>query len=140
MSPEEFIETAERLLVEPCKEADQRSAVSRAYYGALHASRDSVPRPFVPTEAELSRGETHKAVIDSLARWGKAVAPGRTGAQQAARNLAVLKKARKDAEYEIADPVDSHNVASCVVDSRRILKLVRDARALYDKQQSPKQA
>ena len=140
MSPEEFIETAERLLVEPSKEADRRSAVSRAYYGALHASRDSVPHSFAPTVAELSRGETHKAVIDSLARWGKAAAPGRTDAQRAARNLAVLKKARKDADYEIADPVNSRNVASCVGDSRKILKLVRGARALYDKQQTPKQA
>ncbi|MFP6562833.1 hypothetical protein WJ542_31715 [Paraburkholderia sp. B3] len=140
MSPEEFIETAERLLVEPCKEADRRSAISRAYYGALHASRHSVPLPFAATEAELSHGETHKAIIDSLARWGKAAAPGRTDAQQAARSLATLKKARKNADYEIADPVNPRDVASCVDDSKKILKLVRAARTLYDKQQSPKQA
>ena len=67
MTPDEFIEAAERLLVSPSKEANQRSAVSRAYYGALHASRVSIPAPYAPTQAQIRSSESHKAVVDGLA-------------------------------------------------------------------------
>ncbi len=85
--PEEFVEAAERLLAEASKEADQRSAVSCAYYGALHASRVSMHAPYSPTHAQLKSSGSHKAVIDGLTAWGQAASPGRSDAQKASRCL-----------------------------------------------------
>lgn len=140
MSPEDFIETAMRLLVEPCKEADKRSAISRAYYGALHASRMSLPQEYAPTMEELRSDGSHKAVIQRLSDWGKALAPGRTDAQQAARKLARLKLARRTADYEIHKDVNNDDVATCVADSQKIVDLVRNARSRFDKDTAEKQA
>jgi hypothetical protein len=140
VTPDEFIDTAERLIAAASNEADQRSAVSRAYYGALHASRTCIPAPYAPTQAQIKSSESHKQIIDSLATWGKAAAPGRGGAQQASRALARLKRERRAADYDIHLPLDMNAVTSCIASSRKIVSLVRDGRALYDKQQSPKQA
>lgn len=138
MVPEEFVEAAERLLAESDKEADQRSAVSRAYYGALHASRISMPAPYIiPTTESIG---SHKAVIDGLSAWGRAAVPGRSDARVASRALASMKHKRTAADYDIHEPVNTGAVTSCVAEARKIIKLVHDARALYDKQQPSKQA
>jgi hypothetical protein len=134
MQPDEFISTAERLLVGADREADKRSAISRAYYGALHESRESLPAAFALSEADMSSCGSHKAVIDRLRRWSKAAVPGRRDAGDAARSLSSLKHARNHADYELGCAVDEIAVSSCVSESKRIVALVRDARALFDRQ------
>lgn len=136
MRPEEFIETAERLLVEPCKEADKRSAISRAYYGAFHASRLSLPPSFSPSAKQTRSAGSHDAIVDRLILWGNAHAAGRTGTVAAAKCLVKLKRARKRADYKLDSEISPKDVKTCVRNSRRIVRLVRAARALFDKQLS----
>lgn len=54
--------------------------------------------------------------------------------------LAAMKRNHKGADYDIHLPVDTGAVTSCVANAKKIIKLVRDARTLYDKQQEPRQA
>ena len=51
-----------------------------------------------------------------------------------------MKRERKAADYDIDAPVDMHAVTSCITNSKKIIKLVRGARALYDRQHDPKHA
>jgi uncharacterized protein (UPF0332 family) len=132
MTPEEFISTAERLLKEPCVEADKRSAISRSYYGAFHASVQSLPPQFAPTKDAVNSGESHKAVIDALASWGSSRLKGCTDAAQASRKLASLKRARRRADYEIAKDLEQSDLASCILNSRKVVELVKYARQRFD--------
>ncbi|WP_175796237.1 hypothetical protein [Burkholderia anthina] len=54
--------------------------------------------------------------------------------------MAAMKRNHKGADYDIHLPVDTGAVTSCVANAKKIIKLVRDARTLYDKQQEPRQA
>jgi hypothetical protein len=132
MTPDDFISTADKLLADPCNESDKRSAISRSYYGAYHGCIESLPDEYAPTDSEFQSSESHKAVIDAVARWGKDLVQGRTDAQQAARRLSYLKKERKKADYEIGAAVDERAAASCVDDCRFVLDHIRRARERFD--------
>ena len=133
MIPEDFINTAERLLKDTTEEADKRSAISRSYYGAFHASIKSLPPKFAPATADLNGNASHKAVVDALAQWGGSLDSGRTEAQQASRTLATLKKARRRADYDIDDELDAADLSSCVRNARSVLTRVELARSQYEK-------
>jgi uncharacterized protein (UPF0332 family) len=132
MTPEEFIDTAEKLLVERAKEADKRSAISRAYYGAFHACMECMPKEYAPTREQLNSAESHKSVIDALASWGSRNVSGRTDAAQAARTLASLKRARRRADYDIELALNEGDVDSCVKRSRKVVELIRYAKRRHD--------
>lgn len=140
MSPEEFINTAERLLKGAGPESDKRSAISRSYYGAFHECKGNLPSRHAPSASQYRSEESHKAVIDALAQWGKSLDPGRTDAQQAGRKLMRLKLARRNADYEIETPVIDADVTSCVVKAKEIVVHVKRARTLFDAGQEPREA
>lgn len=94
MNPEEFLATADELC-EGTREADWRSAVSRAYYAAFHAARNllrecgfAVPR----------HGEAHAYLTDRLAHCGN------PSLVLAARDLLVLRGQRNRADYDLDRP------------------------------------
>ncbi|WP_310631639.1 hypothetical protein [Paraburkholderia sp.] len=132
MSPEEFIDTAERLLLEPTREADKRSAVSRSYYGAFHACVESMPKEYAPVRDSFVSAESHRAVIDALSAWGTRLVSGRSVAAQVAHELAVLKRARRHADYDLTRTLNERDVGSCVRQSRKIVTLIRYARERHD--------
>ncbi|WP_321785890.1 hypothetical protein [Paraburkholderia sp. J94] len=132
MTPEEFIDTAERLLCEPASEADRRSAISRSYYGAFHACIASIPREYTPARDRVMSSESHRAVVDALTGWGARLVSGRTVASQVSRELAVLKKARRHADYDLTRTLNERDVGSCVRQSRKIVTLIRYARERHD--------
>ena len=134
MLPDDFIDTAERLLAGAPEESDKRSAVSRSYYGAFHACLGSLPLDFIPAESDIQSGESHKAIIAAITLWGKGTQPGRTYAQQAARMLSKLKFARRRADYDISENLDSGDVDYCIGRSRKVIQLIRDARSRFDKE------
>lgn len=80
-------------------EAFHRSAVSRAYYAAMHRVVSALPPEFALNEAERRSGSSHEAVIQALTAWGKSVTPGRQNARYASYKLPKLKAARKHADY-----------------------------------------
>lgn len=133
MKPEEFIELAERLLEQPRKEADTRSAISRSYYGALHASLQCLPKRFAPTAAQLHAGGSHKNVIQALKTWGRSRVDGATSASEASHTLATLKRARVFADYCLAECVKQADVDLCVVKARRVIELVQHARKRFER-------
>lgn len=78
-------------------ESSLRSAASRAYYAALHASLDALPPQFCPATQQLKEENSHVLIQTAVTRWGHSLTPGRTEAQEVARHLPKLKKIRKNA-------------------------------------------
>lgn len=105
MEPIEFIDTA-RQLASVGGEGALRSAVSRAYYGALHACNGQVPAQFAPGEAAQRSEGSHNAIIDAMEKWGRSLTGGRSEAQMAARKIVQLKRFRVKADYRIKQPWD----------------------------------
>lgn len=136
MLPEDFISTAERLLVESTEESDQRSAISRSYYGAFHVCLENVPDQFAPKESEFDGSASHKAVIDAIAEWGIAMVAGRTEAQQVARKLNNLKRARKRADYQITEALNQRDVLNCTKDARDVIGRIRLAKSQLDRSEA----
>jgi uncharacterized protein (UPF0332 family) len=131
MLPGEFIDTAKALLAPDNSEADRRSCVSRAYYGAFHHCSASLPREFAPDTETLYEGGSHKAVINAMAAWGSSLKGGRSSAQQAARRIARLKRARVIADYWIQNPYPV-NVSHHISDAEKIIEHISEARCRYD--------
>ncbi|WP_334067248.1 hypothetical protein [Burkholderia cepacia] len=132
MNPTEFIRTSKRLTEIADCEGDLRSAVSRAYYGALHACLDALPTEFAPTTERMMQLESHRAVIDAMEVWGRLPGAGRLNAQFAARAISKLKRSRVNADYRIVDQwmIDA---TQCIAEAERIVDLVSEARAQRDK-------
>lgn len=105
MDPIEFVSAA-RQLVNMSGEGALRSAVSRAYYGALHVCNTQIPMQFSPSDAELRSEGSHNAIIDAMEKWGRSLTGGRSEAQMAARKIVQLKRCRVKADYRINQPWD----------------------------------
>lgn len=130
MSPLEFIEVAHLLSKSQPSEAAMRSAVSRAYYGALHSCNESVPDEFAARAEEFVDASSHRAIIDSMERWGRQLVPGRTDAQQAARLISKLKRLRVIADYRLAAEWDV-DVGECIAIAEKIVQFSREASERY---------
>lgn len=102
IEPKDFLATATKLhSSEGNTEADLRSAASRAYYAAIHASQHCLPFDLAPSASELRAKGSHQAVIDAVDTWAKAVRTGRMEAQMLARKLRRLRDIRKTADYQL---------------------------------------
>ncbi|WGS54615.1 hypothetical protein LFL96_26775 [Paraburkholderia sp. D15] len=132
MSPSEFIDAAEKFLSAEFGEAGRRSAVSRAYYGAFHGCSRCLPVDLLPAREARYEAGSHKALVGSLEAWGNSTRDGRHSAQRAARKLARLRRARVDADYQLASRL-TFDPSNCVRDAREVLSLVENARRLFDK-------
>lgn len=132
MGPEDFIDAAGKFLSPEFGEAGQRSAVSRAYYGAYHCCSRSLPADLLPAKETLYEAGSHKALVWALEAWGKSPRNGRLNAQRAARKLARLRRARVDADYRLADRL-THDASNCVESAQEVRNLIEDARRQFDK-------
>jgi hypothetical protein len=136
MLPLDFIETARRLLGTEGTEADLRSSVSRAYYGALHACLDALPREFTPARRTHHKAGSHSAIIEATHAWGRSTRGGRTNAKQIARSLDQLRRRRVVADYRLAQPF-SVDAAASVSDAGTVVNMAAHARHQYDEMSVP---
>ncbi|AIT22278.1 hypothetical protein BTN_2323 [Burkholderia thailandensis E254] len=135
MSPLEFIEVARSLAMSQNSEAAMRSAVSRAYYGALHNCNECVPKDFAPKAEEFVDASSHRAIIDAMERWGRQLVPGRTEAQQAARLISKLKRLRVQADYKVDTDWDV-DASACIAMADKIVQFTSVASQRYCNNQS----
>lgn len=133
IQPADLIIIAKNLASSEFGEVGARSAVSRAYYGALHTCFDALPTEFQPDESDLKREGSHRAIIDAMARWGKAIGAGRGDAQQAARKISQLKRHRVVADYVLSDEWRLE-ATMCIAVAEEIIGSVSRARAKRDSQ------
>lgn len=129
MDPTEFLSTA-RQLVATGSEGAYRSAVSRAYYGALHVCNGLVPAEFAPSQAEMHSDGSHNAIIGAMERWGRSLGAGRTDAQMAAKKIAQLKRWRVVADYRIKQTwdIDAEKWVSVAEEISRLVVAARSKR------------
>jgi hypothetical protein len=99
IEPSSILALAERLLISERNECGARSAISRAYYAALHMAIEALPKELKVTPKSRAGKGSHQAVIDSMNRWGNSPIIGRKDAVRAVCLLAQLKAARVKADY-----------------------------------------
>ncbi|MDZ7728593.1 MAG: hypothetical protein U5Q44_10605 [Dehalococcoidia bacterium] len=109
VEPGEFIAVAERLAIDP-SEAGQRSAISRAYYGAfLHLREAALDRG----DLEPSRsGSVHSQVHAITTSWNR----------RHAAWLKTLREMRNTADYDIHQAVSDEAAVYAIDLARRILR------------------
>lgn len=136
MLPLDFIDTAQRLIDPASTEADLRSSVSRAYYGAFHCCSSALPKEFAPAKKAKYKAGSHAAVIVAVHAWGRSTDGGRSNARQVARSLDQLRRKRVAADYQIALPW-SLDVKASVSDAMTVADLAVVACRQYDRTSSP---
>jgi uncharacterized protein (UPF0332 family) len=127
VTPSEILATATILMSpfsgeEISPEANLRGSASRAYYAALHAADLSLPDDLAPTADDRKSKSSHQAIIDSVVLWSKAIRPGRTEAISVARNLALLRRVRKQADYVIGTNFSLQEAADALKTARMIIQ------------------
>jgi uncharacterized protein (UPF0332 family) len=120
MTGRDFVACAERF-AQSSVEADLRSAVSRAYYGAFHEARALLRDSGVllpKTE------QVHTKVVYCLQDCGE------TNAAEAGQQLEVLKTQRKIADYELDDNrfIDRRRTQSEVKRAQWIIEAIEKCR------------
>lgn len=131
MKPSDFFRVSKLLLDSDGAEPAQRSSVSRAYYGVLHACRSALPLTHAPTKDQLRAAGSHKATIEAMQRWGASDSVGRAEAQKVARALVQLKRHRVWADYELDAKWDV-NAKKVLDDSIAAADLAFIARKSFD--------
>lgn len=95
--PTDFIDLAGRLAVRPqATEAELRTAVGRAYYGAAHLARQTLDA--VGAKLQVSLHELHRYLSNS----------GNAKARSAGDALAHLQTHRIRADYQLDQPLARH--------------------------------
>lgn len=127
MLGKDFIDVARRLLVQTELEADYRSAASRAYYAAFHEADAALPADFAPSEAERRGKSSHEIIIDACRTWGNSLVPGRDLARQISRDLARLKRTRRDADYLLSQDFSKDQAVDAVLVADTLCQRAHDA-------------
>ena len=126
VTPKEILETAKRLLNNPTSESDMRSAASRAYYAALHATDRAIPNTFAGNDKTAAPGSSHDAIIGKADRLSKMGTQGRTEAAQLFAILPKIKKIRKMADYQLDANSESKTYSHAVSQAEKALSLCGD--------------
>jgi hypothetical protein len=123
MRPEEFIDYAERLVVQPVMVPPQaRSITSRAYYGAYHLAAR-----FIAGLTSLKRGR-HDAHVWLLASQ-------HPDAHEAGKLLGILNSHRVKADYSL-----EHALSELPVTAKVAVELARDIQRLLQNCESAAKA
>jgi uncharacterized protein (UPF0332 family) len=124
MTGRDFVACAERF-AQSSMEAELRSAVSRAYYGAFHEARALLRNCGVGLP---KTEQVHVKVAYCLQDCGEA------NAAQAGQQLELLRDQRKVADYDLDDGrfADRRSAKSEVTRARQILEALEHCRAAGD--------
>ncbi len=135
IQPSDFLQTAKQLYQDGnVPEADLRSAASRAYYAALHASHLALPDSRKPSEAILRNKGSHQAIIDALDAWAKAPGVGREQARKLVRTLRRLRDTRKNADYSLLTDFKNNDARLALMDASQVLADAAHARDRLNRQ------
>jgi hypothetical protein len=124
VTPKEILETAKKLLGDPSLESDLRSAASRAYYAALHATNQAIPETFTGNhQTSPSPQSSHDFIIGKADRLRKAASSGKIEATELYAILPKMKKIRVMADYRLDEKIESTIGNHAVAQAERVLFL-----------------
>jgi uncharacterized protein (UPF0332 family) len=104
-------------------ELDARTAISKAYYAALHRAAETTPNEYArPTDS----GGSHERLIASIERLANSAHAGRTPARELARLLRQMRKARTEADYDLDRNVDPAEVNTSILRAEKAFSLCAD--------------
>ena len=126
--PPEILELAQYLRANYLNEAGRRSAVSRAYYAAMHHAAAIFGRPTATTDHE----SIHKAVIRAATERSRAPGPVREEASRIASQLDFLRRRRARADYDLHMDVQRLECEDWVTRAQRLIGLCDQAKAKLD--------
>lgn len=121
MNPQDFLQTA-RNLSGSQYEADMRSAVSRAYYAALHTAFSVLPEPRKPNLKSHDKS-SHSKVIDAYDGWSKFIEPKRTDKRLIKEMLIEIKRMRIRADYELDAAINKDDVSDSLEQAGKVIAL-----------------
>jgi len=114
MNPRDFLNVAEEW-VTGLSEAEWRSAVSRAYYGAFHVARALLRA----CGFEVPQADRSHAYL-----WLRLNNCGHPDLQNAGEALNDLRGRRNEADYELHHSLDQHKAMGNVSSARDIIRLL----------------
>jgi uncharacterized protein (UPF0332 family) len=117
MNPRDFLDVADELAT-GIREADWRSAASRAYYAAFHIARRLLGRcGFGVPDAD----QAHAYL------WLRLCNSGQPDIKRAGEDLQYLRKIRNQADYDIDDPFDQRQAVEVVQQATDIIIVLEAA-------------
>lgn len=122
MNPQDFLQTANKL---SCSEyeADMRSAISRAYYAALHTAYKALPDDRKP-DLKAHDSSTHNKIISAYDGWYKAVLGAkRTDKRLIKEMLVSIKNHRKKADYELDIVIKKNEVGDSLEQAKKVIDM-----------------
>ncbi len=135
IEPKDILATAQKLLASGVPtESDLRSAASRAYYAALHASYFVLPGGLVPNTSELKGKGSHDAIIRAVEIWAKKPGTGRAEAQIILRNLKRSKDIRKTADYRLEYDFPITESQFAIADATKVLSEAAHAKQKLERE------
>ncbi len=123
MNPQDFLQTAQTLSISEY-EADMRSAISRAYYAALHTAYSVLPNERKPNLKSHDRS-SHNKVIDAYDGWSRVVEPKRSAKRQIKEMLVGIKRMRTRADYELDTEINKDHVSDSLFQADKIIELAK---------------
>jgi uncharacterized protein (UPF0332 family) len=117
----EIMELAERLHAMEQSEVVSRSAVSRAYYAALHATKGTFP-----ARQRVDGESSHAEIIGRAKAYGNSIEPGRSEANRIAMWMPRLRSGRNLADYDLEMDLSPKDAAGHLERARLILGMCDD--------------
>ncbi|MDP2878650.1 MAG: hypothetical protein Q8N74_03860 [Sulfuricella sp.] len=121
MNPQDFLQTAKNLSGSQY-EADMRSAISRAYYAALHTAFSALPEQRKP-DLKARDKSSHSKVIDAYDGWSKTIEPKRTDKRLIKEMLIDIKSQRTRADYELDTIIKKDDVSDSLAQANKVIAL-----------------
>ncbi|MEY4980455.1 MAG: hypothetical protein RLZZ352_2725 [Pseudomonadota bacterium] len=122
ISPSDLLRLAHELAQNEGNEAHVRSAVSRAYYAGLHATRQT----FAGRE-RMGNESSHAEIIGRATAHSKGMNPGRSAAAQIALQLSKLRRLRNAADYDISEPfLRPQDCQAALLRAQEVLRLCQE--------------
>lgn len=123
MNPQDFLQTALKLSISEY-EADMRSAISRAYYAALHIAFSVLPNERKPNLKSHDRS-SHGKVIDAYDGWSKAMEQKRNDKRWIKEMLVDIKGMRTRADYELNTEINNDDMSDSLYLADKIIELAK---------------
>ena len=122
MNPQDFLQTANKLSSSEY-EADMRSAISRAYYAALHTAYNALPDDRKP-DLKAHDSSTHNKVIGAYDGWyRKVLGEKRTDRRLIKELLISIKNHRKKADYELDTAIKNDDVRDSLHQAKTLIDM-----------------
>jgi len=99
-----------------------RSAISRAYYAALHTAFNALPELRKP-DLKARDKSSHSKVIDAYDSWSKPIGPKRTDKRLIKEMLIDIKSQRTRADYELDAAINKDDVSDSLEQAKAVIAM-----------------